>query len=492
MTATAPLRPRWGARQRITLVVTVAFLLAAATLSIALVGLLRSQLIGNVDQANDRRARDIAALLDSEAVADGPNGVQLPATRGDADLAQVIANDGTVLASSTNLAGEAALPYEPGSPITVTDLPIGNVAAPYRLTSVTQIGPEGALRTVVVGQSLEPIDNTIATIMAALLIGVPILTALVAALTWSAVARSLRPVEAIRDEFSRITTTDLHRRVPHPGTNDELGALADTLNATVERLEHDVAIQQRFIADAAHELRSPLAALGAQLEVERTLADTDHHRAGSAALGQTRRLQQLVDDLLDLARHDSGLAVATPRRLVDLDEVVLEEVMRARATSTATIDATHVSAAQVRGDADSLQRLVRNLIDNGTRHARNTVVISLSEVGPNAVLHVDNDGPAIPAADRERIFERFTRLDESRDRRAGGTGLGLAISTEIAHRHNGTLVAADSPTGGARFTFTLPAATPAPSDADESAHLNTRSDRFSMTTAANAHDAPTS
>ncbi|MEZ5144377.1 MAG: HAMP domain-containing sensor histidine kinase [Acidimicrobiales bacterium] len=359
-----------------------------------------------MDQANDRRARDIASLLDSDPAVDGSVSVELPASRGDSDLAQVVASDGSVLASSANLEGQPALPHSSTAPITVTNLPLGDHTAPYRLTAVVQIGSDGTPRTVVVGRSLERIDDTLDAIVAALLLGVPALAAVVALLTWSAVERSLRPVEAIREEFSQITTSDLHRRVPHPRTGDEVGALADTLNETLELLEQDVMRQQRFVADAAHELRSPLSALSFQLELVLTNPGSiDPATTTVSLLNQARRLEQLIDDLLLLARHDAGRAGR--RRLVDLDELVLEEAQRARLTSPIPIDTTAVSSAQVRADSDSVQRVVRNLLDNAVRHARSGVTVALREVGGTAVLTVDDDGAGIPAADRHRIFERF-------------------------------------------------------------------------------------
>ncbi len=461
MISVASRRRSWGARARITVVVTIAFTIAAATLSIVLVTFMQGQLIGDVDQANDRRAQDIASLLDSED-ADGSVAVQLPASRGGTDLAQVTGPDGKVLAASADLAGEPALPAILDTSITVNDLPIGNESIPYRLTAITQTGPDGTTRTVVVGRSLRQVTNTLDAMTIALVAGVPTLALLVAVLTWTAVARSLRPVEAIRDEFSHITTTDLHRRVPHPRTHDEVGALADTLNDTLELLEHDVALQQRFVGDAAHELRSPLAALTAQLELAYATPDDMDRTAIRALLNQGRRLEELIDDLLLLARHDAGNGSVAPRRLIDLDELVLEEALRCRLTSPVTIDTAGVSSAQVRADSASLQRVVRNLLDNAVRHATTRVTLTLREEGPSAMLRVDDDGPGIPPADRDRIFERFTRLDNTRDRRTGGTGLGLAISTEIIADHIGTICAADNPMGGARLTVTLPAATPAP------------------------------
>jgi signal transduction histidine kinase len=481
-------RRPWGARARITIVVTIAFTVAAATLSIGLVSVLRSQLIGNVDLANDRRAHDIASMLD-EASADDPVANQLPTSRGDADLAQVIGSDGKVLAASADIAGAPALPHDLDAPITVASLQLNDQNLPYRLTAISQAGPDGTPRTIVVGRSLEHLEATVDSIVLALLVGVPSLALLVALLTWIAVARSLRPVEAIRDEFSRISSSDLHRRVPDPGTNDEVGALADTLNETLETLERDVVRQQRFVADAAHELRSPLAALSAQLELVRTQATLGDDAATAATLlHQARRLEQLIDDLLLLARHDAGPHGSGRRRLVDLDELVLEEAMRARLTSAVSIDTADVSSAQVRGDSDSLQRVVRNLLDNAVRHARTAVVLSLHERDAAAVLLVDDDGPGIPPGERQRIFERFTRLADARDRRSGGTGLGLAICTEIVADHGGAIEATDNPNGGARLVVTLPvAALPAPHgppSLDPATGADARGPRGAMATAA--------
>lgn len=449
-----------GARTRITLVVSLVFVVAIVVMSIGFYGLLQRQLLENIDQANERRVRDIATLVDGEAVAERDKDVLVPGARGETEVAQIVSRDGSVIASSPNVRRGTALPYSTSTPIS-GDVVVGNVSAPYRLAATTQTDKDGHGFTVVAGASLEPIEATLRTVTVALVFAVPILTALVATLTWVAVGRSLRPVEAIRGEFARISTTDLHRRVPHPGSADELGALADTLNETLARLEQDVGAQQRFVADAAHELRSPLAALSAQLELARADPRRCTPETMTTLLAQTLRLEQLVDDLLVLARHDGVAPRSRARQLVDLDEVVLEDVIRARLTTTVPIDANGVSSAQVRADRDDMQRVVRNLLDNAVRHASSQVSITLTERGTNAVLMIDDDGPGVAPDDRARIFERFTRLDAARDRSTGGTGLGLAIGAEIAAAHDGRIDVAASPEGGARFVLELPAALPA-------------------------------
>jgi signal transduction histidine kinase len=284
--------------------------------------------------------------------------------------------------------------------------------------------------------------------------------ALLGVVVWWLVGRTLRPVEAIRSEVAEIGATELHRRVPEPATGDEIARLATTMNAMLARLEDATRQQQRFVADASHELRSPLTRIRTEAEV--ALAGVD--RAGrdgvdveatlASVLEDTAELQHLVDDLLHLARADAG-AAAVQRRPLDLDDVVMREVDRLRAGGH-RIDPSAVSGAHVVGDAPLLARAVRNLLDNAVRHARQSVRVELGERDGVAVLVVRDDGPGIPADDRERVFERFTRLDDARTRDGGGIGLGLSITREIVEAHGGTIrIADDGP--GATFVVELPA-----------------------------------
>ncbi|WP_344598390.1 HAMP domain-containing sensor histidine kinase [Streptomyces violaceusniger] len=282
----------------------------------------------------------------------------------------------------------------------------------------------------------------------------------VAGLTWLLVGRALRPVAAMRREFTEITERDLHRRVPVPRARDEIHRLARTMNATLDRLHRAMTRQRQFVADASHELRSPIAAVRAQLElVLARPSRTDWPVAVHKALRDTDRLQAVASDLLLLARLD--VREAPPKTAVDLGALAAEEVRRHPGALTMDQLAEaggRERAAVVTGSRVQLSRLLTNLTDNARRHTRTTVSITVAVHGGLVELAVDDDGPGIPEGDRERVFERFTRLDDARARQDGGTGLGLAIANDIAHAHGGTLTVLTSPRGGARLLLRLPRA----------------------------------
>jgi signal transduction histidine kinase len=309
--------------------------------------------------------------------------------------------------------------------------------------------------TVYIGTSLESVNETIATVRRVLLLILPPLLALLAVASWVLVGRALRPVEAIRAEVADISGRALDRRVPVPSSRDEIARLAATMNEMLDRLQAASERQRKFVADASHELQSPIAALRTQLEVALAQpATTDWMATSSDLLAESRQMERLVRDLLFLARSDGEEGV---RRVepVDLDDIVLEEATRLRSTAHVGVDASGVSAAPLSGNRDELTRLVRNLLENAEHHAGSRVRIRLSAEGREIVLVVEDDGPGVPPAERERIFQRFSRLDEARSRHNGGTGLGLAIVKEIAERHGGTVCVENAPSG-ARFAVRLP------------------------------------
>jgi signal transduction histidine kinase len=275
---------------------------------------------------------------------------------------------------------------------------------------------------------------------------------------WLLVGRVLRPVEAIRAEVDRISAGDLDRRVPEPPTSDEIARLARTMNAMLGRLADAVDRQRRFVADAAHELRSPLARMRAELEVDAAhpeIADPPATAAG--VLTETLSLQRLVDDLLLLARSDAGAVDLRRRETVDLDEVVQRRLAAFLAAGERRVEVGALTPVQVDGDPDQLQRAVGNLLDNAVRHARDRILVTLrEEPGGWAEFAVVDDGPGVPPAEHDRVFERFTRLDEARSARDGGAGLGLAIARDIAERHGGTLTLDEDASPGARFVLRLP------------------------------------
>jgi signal transduction histidine kinase len=223
------------------------------------------------------------------------------------------------------------------------------------------------------------------------------------------------------------------------------------------RLEASQTRQRQFVSDTSHELRSPIASIREQAEVAHAHPDRVETDAMAASvLADALRLQALVEDLLLLARADEQ-TLELRGRPVDLDDVVFDEVKQLRPASELHIDVSAVSAARVTGDEAALRRVVRNLLDNAVRNASAQVAVSLAEVDGVARLRVDDDGPGIQSSDRERVFERFVRLDEARARESGGVGLGLAIVVELVREHAGSVVATDSPLGGAGFEVSLPA-----------------------------------
>ena len=283
----------------------------------------------------------------------------------------------------------------------------------------------------------------------------PLLLLLVVVTTWKVVGRALQPVQAISAEVADIGATDLHRRVPEPGSRDEIDRLARTMNEMLDRLERADLRQRAFVSNASHELRTPIAAIRHRLEVALSAPDPAQ-LAGIAndVLVDNLRMQRLVEDLLWLASHDNEPGPSVTR-LVDLDDLLLDEAQRCRPRMQ--VDTMRVSAGQTRGNSDELRRVFTNLIDNAVRFARSHVAVTVATGDGTVVVHVDDDGPGVPLEDRGRIFERFERSDASRTRADGGAGLGLAIAHDIVVRHGGTIQARGSPIlGGARFTVALP------------------------------------
>jgi signal transduction histidine kinase len=311
---------------------------------------------------------------------------------------------------------------------------------------------------IVVTRSLEVVRESSQVVIGMLVIGIPLLLGVVGIVTWRVVGRSLAPVEAIRSEVETISTDELHRRVPTPPSKDEIARLAVTMNQMLGRLEEGQARQRRFVSDASHELRSPVASIRQHSEV--VLAHPDNASVQELArvvLAEDLRMQRLVEDLLLLARMDERQAIGR-RDVLDLDDVVFEEVYRVRQVTDKTIDTSRVSAGRVQGDRKQLSRLTGNILDNAARHAQSAIAVALAEENGEVIFRVDDDGGGVPAEEKERIFERFVRLEEARDRDSGGAGLGLAIVAEVASVHGGTARILESHLGGALFEIRLPRA----------------------------------
>lgn len=440
---------RGTVRVRTTVAAAVVVGVSLVAGSVALVEILRHNLTDGVRDALELRAEELAAVLGSSGTPSDP-------AVGDPEdqAAQILDGDGKVVAASANLEGAPAMVLlRPGESAEI-DSPIG--AGRSLAVAVAADTTRGRF-TVVVSSTLEDVIEPTRTVTRLLLIGVPLLLVVVAATTWRVVGRALAPVDAIRAEVDEISASELHRRVPDPHSEDELARLARTMNRMLDRLEEAQARQRRFISDASHELRSPVASIRQHVEV--ALAHPDRTTIAELArtvLAEDLRVQRLVDDLLLLARADERTLVMN-RRPVDLDDLVFDEARRLREATSLRIETSGVSAGRVLGDAAELARALRNLGDNAVRHARRRVAFGLGTRNGIVTLTVDDDGDGIPASERDRVFERFVRLDDARGRDDGGSGLGLAIVAELVRLHGGSVVAADSELGGARIEVTLPA-----------------------------------
>ncbi|MFD0422016.1 sensor histidine kinase [Streptomyces parvus] len=330
---------------------------------------------------------------------------------------------------------------------------VDRTTADYRFAAVEATTPDGVTLTVYAGAPLAAEQEAVNTVRGAMLTGLPVLLVVVAGVTWLVTRRALRPVEGIRREMAAITASeDLARRVPEPGSRDEIAALARTTNETLTVLEASVERQRRFVADASHELRSPIASLRTQLEVAEAhpeLLDLP------GAVADTVRLQVLAADLLLLARLDAGEKPGGGT--VELGALVREEVSQRTGDRIAVaVEAPEGGAFEVNGSRGQLSRVIGNLLDNAQRHADGSVAVSVAADGRGVRVEVRDDGAGVPEEERERIFERFVRLDDARSRDDGGAGLGLAIARDVAARHGGTLTVHRAAEGGAAFRLWLP------------------------------------
>jgi signal transduction histidine kinase len=449
-------RPRLASvRARTTLAVTAAVAVVLIVGALFIVHEQRDALRESVEESAELRADGVAAALDDGTVTDE---IETPEELD--SVIQVIDERGRVYQSSENadegpVFGHLQLGDRDTAQWTVH---IPEVDDAEFLVVGRRADMNDRDFVVYAALSLDSIDDETQELVHILAIGVPLFVVLAAALTWFVVGRALRPVDAIRAEVDAIGARDLHRRVPEPRTGDEIDRLARTMNAMLERVEIASERQRRFVADASHELRSPLTSIRAQLEVGLTHPERVERDAEQRALlDETMRLQRLVDDLLVLATADEPTS-APSHEIVDLDDVVLAEVRRLRVRGAVQIDAHGVSAAQVEGDRDALTRVVRNLLDNAERYAASTVIVAVRENHQNAELVVRDDGPGIPEELRIRVFERFTRADDARARTTGGAGLGLAIAHAIVVAHGGRIAISDQGPGAA-FVVQLPLAT---------------------------------
>jgi len=311
----------------------------------------------------------------------------------------------------------------------------------------------GGSVTLTASSSLAPVRAGVDALQSLLRWTIPVLVLGVGATLWWVTGRAFRPVESITDQVDRITDDRLDERVPVPSSRDEVAHLAKTMNSMLDRLATSRLRQRRFVSDASHELRNPIATSKAKLEVALANPDrADWENTAEVVLDEQKRLSSLVDSLLELARLDER----SPARMgpVDLDDIVFAEAKRI--PDSVEVAMTSARPVRMRGDERQLIHAVRNLIDNASRHASSRVALGLRAEGDEVVLTVEDDGQGIPSEQRQAVFERFVRLDESRQRGSGGAGLGLALVAAVASAHGGAVAVCDSALGGARFELMLP------------------------------------
>lgn len=442
-----------GVRLRTAAAATLVVALVLAAASVAFLLLQRHQLEASLSDVARQQAADVADQVAREGAA-----VDLVAGGGDQSLIQVVDPSGQVVAASPSVDGEppvVRLEPGPGEVVAVTSsrLPIGEGES-FVVVAHGTSSPDGPM-VVLTAQSLETVRQSTSVVSGLLGIGYPLVLLAVALTSYWLTGRALAPVEAIRRRVATIeSAAELSARVPVPSGGDEITRLAETMNSMLVRLQAGSEAQRRFIGDASHELRSPLATIRAAHEIGALHPESaDWPSVTREILSELDRVDRLVADMLLLARADEhGLALRLHD--VDLDDLVSAEATRLRRAGVDRVVVT-TSPVRVLGDRHHLARALRNLTDNAVRHARHQVDLRLHQAGDTAVLEVVDDGLGIPDDDVDRVFERFVRLDQSRARDSGGTGLGLPIARQIARAHQGDLRLHQT-NSGTHFTLTIP------------------------------------
>jgi signal transduction histidine kinase len=447
---------RWGIRKRSVLsavvVVTFSMLVGGAFLLLVL----QSSLVSAAWNDLAVRANDVARLLQEEGIEETRS--TLAEDRNSAAQVQIVDEANRVVGWSIRGLRNTPMSTLRPSPGRTAKEELSGVPAlggdDEILVSARGVELRGKRYVILVAAPLEVQTDTLRTVGLLLLAATPLLVALVAVAVWILVGRSLKTVERIRRQVAEIDGRRLHERVEVPPTGDEIAALASTMNQMLDKLEQSDNSHRAFFSDASHELRSPLSTLVTTAEVAsldesgRTWLDMQQ-----TVLNESSRMQSLVEDLLTLAKVDSH-QLQLDVQDVDLEDVLGAEIKRLRTVSSLQINA-ELQPMRVRGDERRLMQVFRNLMDNAARHAKSTIMVGMERRPGVVVVSVDNDGEIISPKDRNRVFERFARLDASRSSDGGGSGLGLAISREIMVAHGGTVLATESD-GWCRFQVILP------------------------------------
>jgi signal transduction histidine kinase len=446
---------RRSLRARLTLATSAGLAVALALAAVLLVNALRVSLIRGLDLSARQGAVEVAALIDQDRL---PSPV--PVAPGTLTV-QVLDAQGRIINVSPGAdrlvpmlpPAQARAALRTGQARTVSGPPLG-LPSLLRVVAVRAAGHH----VVIAAISYTEASDSLATLAKVLAIGTPLLFGLLALATWLLTGYTLRPIAALRRGAAEVTGTGVPRALPVPPARDEVRSLAVTLNDMLSRLAEAQQRQRDLVSDTAHELRSPIASIRAQLEVALDHPDgLDWTETAHDVHADTLRLARLTEDLLLLARLDGQ----PPRRKPTDLAAVCESVAARYATARVPVRA-EAAPCVVSGDPDALARLLVNLLDNAVRHAASRVCVSVLRDGGWAVLTVTDDGPGIPPEDAERVFGRFARLDDARARTGeDGAGLGLAIVRSTAEAHGGTVSLGDA-RPGLRAVVRLPLAPSTP------------------------------
>lgn len=444
---------RMPIRVRLTLV----FALALAVVLSAVGTFVYVRLGASLDEQIDESLETRAQLLVGD-VAEGD--VPRTLVGGEEAFAQVISPGGTVLAATPGVDGGPLLSAEERTrtgqgPLVVEKevlLPGEEDASDARLRAVAAEGN----RVVVVGESLEDRNEALEGLFAQLVVGGPVALLLASVAGYLLAGAALRPVEAMRRRASEISADTAGRRLPVPVARDEIFRLGETLNAMLERLDAGLRRERRFVADAGHELRTPLALLQTELELalRRPRSSEELTRALASAAEEVDRLARLAEDLLVLASAEEGrLRLRESQfRVRDLLDAVAGRFAHRAGAAGRLLEVAASPDGTVSGDLVRLEQALGNLVDNALRHGAGRIRLEAAARNGSLELSVSDEGPGFPAEFVPRAFERFSRADEARTR--GGAGLGLAIVDAVARAHGGTARAGNN--GGAVVAIVLP------------------------------------
>ncbi|WP_305082793.1 HAMP domain-containing sensor histidine kinase [Nocardia australiensis] len=440
----------WPIRIRLTVAFTIMMALVLAGVGAVTVSHMRSFLDNSVTESLTYQLTELRPLAAAvEPILPGPS----------QDTAvQILTDSGQVVATTPELSGASALsPAELNSArhatLVVDHAAAGQLTGPVRLAATSAPGN----RIVVAAVSLGDRDAAVADLTHELAVGFPLVLLAAALGAYLLAMAALRPVERMRARTAGITHTDPEARLPIPPAHDEISRLGTTFNDLLVRLHEALDRERQFVADAGHELRTPLSLLTTELELalRRPRSNAELTTSLRSALDEVERLSRLSRAML-AATADEPRDPNTPVAVVELRPALESVITRYHATMDETAVTLDCPAAlRTRADPDDLDRMITNLLDNATQHGAPPVTIHVRCDADSLVVEVRDHGPGIEPRFLPHIFDRFTRADTART--TGGSGLGLAIVTTLAHRNNGTITATNHPDRGAVFTLTLPA-----------------------------------